>query len=366
VASVARVQGLVNYSPARLEPGVSRQTLVDAFQRVSGATVIPRSSEPIGGLDLVRLLARDPVAEVRAVTEATQWQPTRPGEHEVMFWNIEHTERDLDARIGAITGVIRSTNGGRGPDILAMAEIADASVLERMQHEMPDLGYHHARLFEDPRTGPFNNALLSRYPVIESKTHPIDASDPDLWGFQPVAVGEATLDVNGEPLTVFVVHMPTKKGGFELSTRRQVAVGAFVRELIQQRLAQDPKAKIITVGDFNIDPHEAALGPAGLDGSVDPHSDATLHHANSALLDAAHRDPSDWRDTFGPALGTWHSERFGGWHMLDHALVSRGLLGGGLHWSGRMGLARAAMTDEDGTPVRRISDHFPIVLRLAS
>jgi hypothetical protein len=50
--------------------------------------------------------------------------------------------------------------------------------------------------------------------------------------------------------------------------------------------------------------------------------------------------------------------------MLDHALVSNGLCGDtGLRWTGRMGLARAAMSNPDGTPARRVSDHFPIVLR---
>lgn len=62
---------------------------------------------------------------------------------------------------------------------------------------------------------------------------------------------EAVLQVDGEPMTIFVNHFKSKRGGEQETTPRRLAQAGHVHDLVQNRLAVDPQEAIIVLGDFN-------------------------------------------------------------------------------------------------------------------
>lgn len=105
-------------------------------------------------------------------------------------------------------------------------------------------GYHVVVTDEKPREGAaVRNVLFTRFPVTATRTHPVENARPIL---------EATLDVDGRPLTVLVNHWKSMRGNAPAETepiRRQNAT--VLRNRLDELLKADPNADILVVGDLN-------------------------------------------------------------------------------------------------------------------
>lgn len=95
------------------------------------------------------------------------------------------------------------------------------------------------------------NAVFSRFPISSFKLHPLE---------QARDIIEAELDIDGQPLVVYVNHW---KSGASNPGREPIRVqnAGVLRELIDGRLAEDPSVDILVAGDLNSHYNHTLLFP---------------------------------------------------------------------------------------------------------
>ena len=120
----------------------------------------------------------------------------------------------------------RDSADGRGIDVALLSDPRRVSVESAQLHQACAplaTGVHDGSI----RCPPGEEPLFSRPPL------------------------EAALRVDGEPMTLFVNHFKSKRGGELETTPRRLAQAGHVHDLVLNRLADDPQAAIIVLGDFN-------------------------------------------------------------------------------------------------------------------
>lgn len=119
--------------------------------------------------------------------------------------------------------------------------------------ESPDARGIDVALLSDPRRVAVNAAAL------EQTCSPLatDISDPaiDCAGLEDPLFSRPPLRVetvvDGEAVTVWVNHFKSKRGGAAETAPRRLAQAEHINALAAERLAGDPDAKLIVLGDFN-------------------------------------------------------------------------------------------------------------------
>lgn len=309
------------------------------------------------------------------------------------------SEAKLTRKIAQLGQAIRGMNAGHGPDILALNEVENAAVVARLRDEaLSDLGYGTLVHLDTVDKRGIDNAILSRHPQIgEAVLHTVHVPGHPLWkDGKTRGILEATFDVDGVALTVFVNHWPA---GAEWAERKKqrAHVGQQLRAIIEAKLKADPGREIMVLGDFNASPGEASFGPAGLGASGDPEvvkkKQLPLYDTVACLADQirhAQGKPAaksleavdELLASDGPAMGSHYDDWSKKWNLFDQIFVSRGLLDEkGLAWvPGSTQIARTKeLTNALGRPRSQfpsekyaehtvdsigISDHYPVVTRL--
>jgi len=159
------------------------------------------------------------------------------------------------------------------------------------------------------------NVILSRLPVVESRTHPTAGAR---------GVVEAVLDVGGRRVHVFANHW---KSGASTASAEEVRVGnaRVLRRRLDDILKADPGAEVIIGGDLNSHYNQRErhpkLGTTGIQDVLGSQGDkAALGRPNGpSLYNLWHELPAERR----------YSDEFNGeWGTLMHLIVTRGLLDG--------------------------------------
>lgn len=155
--------------------------------------------------------------------------------------------------------------------------------------------------------------LFSKFPVTDTKSHPTpDARD----------ILEATLDVDGHPLTVFVNHW--KSGASDLGSEQSRRFNAkTLRDRLDEIFATNPHADVIMAGDFNSQykqslayPH---MGKTGINDVLGSQGDeaATASADNLSIYNLWHEIPEE---------SGRHSDHYDGkWGTLMQIMVTPGL-----------------------------------------
>ncbi len=120
---------------------------------------------------------------------------------------------------------------------------AEALLLKHLQDEGLT-GYHVAIGADEPVEGgrrAHKNALFSKFPVLEVRSHPTTQARDIL---------ETKLDIEGHPFYIFTNHWKAGASSSESEqTRRDNA--RTLRDRVEAILAEDPAADILLAGDFN-------------------------------------------------------------------------------------------------------------------
>ncbi len=156
--------------------------------------------------------------------------------------NLDWTEAKFTKKVINISKVIKAFDkNGKGPDVLVLEEIENADVLKKLVTKGLDkLGYNHKILIEGDDSRGIDVAVVSKFPVISSKHHPlvINGTRLDTRG-----ILEVTLDVEGSKVVVFANHWPSQS-----NPASERVASAKLLSSVASKLKAD---LIIAMGDFN-------------------------------------------------------------------------------------------------------------------
>ena len=266
--------------------------------------------------------------------------------------NLDWSDEILDRKLGVLAESIRQVNEGRGADVIALQEVENVGILERLRTEyLADLGYQPAVLIEGTDLRGIDVAFLSKLPLAsEPVLHPFSIPEfPDRAG-DTRGVLQADFELpNGEILTGFSVHFPAP---FHPTPMR---IAAY--EHLNALRASLPDAHhVFAAGDFNTT------------GSED---------AREGLLDRLARPYWTVAHDLGcsDCKGTYYYARNDDWSFLDMILFSpaRGEKTTSRMRADSVAIANkyAAQVTTDGTPARfrydgnrGVSDHWPLIAKI--
>jgi endonuclease/exonuclease/phosphatase family metal-dependent hydrolase len=266
----------------------------------------------------------------------------------------------LKLKLAHLSEALIDMNAGRGPDIIALAELESQRAGELLRDALnsrlvdPSLHYQHV-LFKDPHGGRhISTAIITRLSVLGNRTQ--------IHG-RRLRILEGHIEVNGHDLVVLATHWTsrlTDKTGDQRAKYGDQCYGVYYG-----MYRSNPEVDFLVCGDFN-DPPDAP--------SVTEHLHATgdletmRSGAKPMLLDLfAGKDPNH----FGTHYNQTH------WYIFDQIVVSPGLLDG-KGWSCDPASAQTVNTlvrpgDKHRKPWRfgngkdrdhGYSDHFPVTVRL--
>jgi endonuclease/exonuclease/phosphatase family metal-dependent hydrolase len=245
--------------------------------------------------------------------------------------------------------VIRQVGDGRGADIIALQEVENLRILERLRTEhLSDLGYEPSMLVEGTDVRGIDVAFLSRFPLAgEPVLHPFDVPDyPDRAG-DTRGVLQADFELpDGSVLTGFAVHFPAPYH----PTPMRISAYEHLNGL---RDALPDHHHVFAAGDFNT---------------------TSIEDERERMLDRFARP--GWTVAHdlgcGDCRGTYYYRPDDNWSFLDTIIFSPAR---SENTTGRIRADSVAIANEipaqvtpEGTPNRHdseagtgVSDHWPIV-----
>jgi endonuclease/exonuclease/phosphatase family metal-dependent hydrolase len=288
-------------------------------------------------------------------------------------WFAEH-EGVFEQKVKNLTEVLTSLNDGKGPDILALAEVeAESQAAELLMDALnkaikPDTPPYKHLLKKNPHGGrDIVTAILTRLPVVEDRTQLLGKRHRILEGH---------IKVNGQDLAVLATHWTSRVSDERGEGRDKYADQIYGR--FRAMYKADPDVSLLVCGDFNDNPD---------DPSVQEH----LHATGELNKVRAGGDPPLLYDVFadlwarnkgGKEVGT-HFYR-GKAYIFDHLVVSPGMVNGKGGWQCQVDTAEivkhrfvvprgrnkghplAFGTEKEKVPLaaRGVSDHLPVTVRL--
>jgi predicted extracellular nuclease len=214
------------------------------------------------------------------------------------------TKERLDIKLKNLVKIIGKMDDGRGPDVLGLCEVENRTVVEMLVEKLAPLGRKYEIVHQDsPSDRGIDCALIydaNVFGLTDSKFHFVDAN-------KTRDIIEAKLKRENADLFVFVNHWPSRRN----DESERFTAAEVLRKRLDEILAADPEADIVMIGDFNDEPDNiaikdrlrAASSPEGL--------------APGALYDTTAYIAADGKGTH-----VYDNE----WNLLDHIIVSQGLL----------------------------------------
>ena len=278
-------------------------------------------------------------------------------EIEVASWRDECLNLDwslvaIEHKLTVLADTIRQVEGGRGADIIALQEVENVMILERLRTgHLAELGYEPAILVEGSDLRGIDVAFLSKFPLARPPVlHPLQlAGFPHREGDTRGVLQADFLLPNGAVMTGFSVHFPAPFHPTEM----RIAAYTHLTELLQ---ALPDSQHAFAAGDFNT---------------------TSIEDNDRHLLDDYARPYWTLAHDIGceTCKGTHYYARCDNWSFLDMILFSPNR-GKKTTWQIRANSVRIAnrhaqQTTEDGTPLRfdpvrrlGVSDHWPLLLTL--
>lgn len=158
---------------------------------------------------------------------------------------------------------IRESIRAINPDVLALEEIGDTNALMELRGALQAEG----QVFADWEFVPafdtnIHLAVLSKFPIVGRRAHTNDAFLLDGRKFQ-VKRGFAEVDIQAAPnftFTLVAAHLKSRLGAGDADeAEERLGEAKVLRSIIDGRLARDPQARLVVLGDFNDTPDSATL-----------------------------------------------------------------------------------------------------------
>jgi endonuclease/exonuclease/phosphatase family metal-dependent hydrolase len=237
-------------------------------------------------------------------------QDDRRGKSDEVYDNwFAHEPELLQKKLHHLAAALLKLNAGRGPDILALAEVESPLAADLLRRELnrllPDESLHYPyALMKEVKVGRhIAPALITRLPVRAERTRQ--------YGRQ-LRILETHLHLHGQPLVVVASHWTSRvsdKTGEDRARYADQIYGAF-----HAMYQANPQVDWLMAGDCN-DP---------------PNADSITRHLNATGDRDLVRQPASmpsllnlFADKPARSHGTHY---FRGWHIYDSIFISPGLL----------------------------------------
>lgn len=263
--------------------------------------------------------------------------------------NLDWSDAALQHKLTVLAQTIRQVNAGRGADIIALQEVENVAILDRLRREfLGDLGYREPVLIEGTDTRGIDVALLSRFKLAEPATlHRLVVPEfPERSG-DTRGVLEATFNLgDGSMFTALSVHFPAPFHPTAMRVAAYQHLNGLLRALPADRA-------VFAAGDFNT---------------------TSVEDARESLLDNYARPHWTIAHDIGcdDCLGSYFYHGDNTWSFLDMILFSPGrgkkttaqIRGESVAIANQF----APQNNEAGQPQRHISetgigvsDHWPMI-----
>ncbi len=263
------------------------------------------------------------------------------------------TDEAVAFKLSQIEKTIRFTENGQGPDVIFLAEVENAKILNRLANtNLKDLGYRSRVLIEGPDTRGIDPAILSKFPIKGTPIlHiiPYEDSDPEQLKKARKSRGviEATFVLpNGRDLTVLAVHFPSQANPSDW--RRQAAT--FLKLKMQQY--QNQGRAVVAGGDFNIIKTEES--DRGYFSEILSSIGQVSHLVGCKTCAGSHYHRGEW--SFLDVIVVGHKIHKAGLSLVPDSIMT---------------VKAPHHVDQNGIPIRfdevqkvGVSDHLPLYLRL--
>ena len=163
-----------------------------------------------------------------------------------LYW--DWSDAMIERKLEAVARTILQIDNGRGADVVALQEIENIGILERLRNEyLADAGYSAAILIEGADLRGIDVAFLTRLPLAtEPRLHAIQfgrAGDRRIADTRGILQADFVLP-DGSTLTGYSVHFPAP---FHPTEMRESAY----ERLNELRMALPADRHVFAAGDFN-------------------------------------------------------------------------------------------------------------------
>jgi len=263
--------------------------------------------------------------------------------------NLDWSDEAIDHKLSVIAATIQQVDDGRGPDIIALQEVENVDILERLRTEyLAGSDYLPAVLLEGTDKRGIDVAFLTRLPASNVTLHPLDLPEKyaDRAG-DTRGLLEASFELpDGSLLTGYSVHFPAP---FHPTEMRVLAY-----EHLDAVRAQVPSGhNVFAAGDFNT---------------------TSIENEREGMLERFVRP--DWvvsNDLCEGCAGTQYYSRDQSWSFLDMVIFapSENVDSAWQVRSVEIANQLPPQVTEDDTPNRYrsaertgVSDHWPVLITL--
>ena len=345
---------------------------------------MPRHFPWIARFVLIALLAGLALSQVFKPGALSSQVP--PDGYLFCFWNVENlfddqldgrenkADRDFDSwfardsqalhlKLDHLSRALVDLNGGKGPDILAVAEVESVRAAELLREALnkrladPELHYSNVLMKNLDAGRHIAPAIITRLPVKRDRTR--------LHGSR-LRILEGHIQAQGHDLVVLATHWTSRVS--DVHGEHRAKYGDMIYGTFKGMYKSNPDVDLLVCGDFN-DPPDAPSAREHLHatGNVD----SVLRSGGEPLLLNLFANKS--------AAAGFGTHYYGGkWHIFDQLVISPGLLD---HkgWSCSLKSVQTVNTlfrpgDKHRRPwrfgteheraPRGYSDHFPVCVRL--
>lgn len=223
---------------------------------------------------------------------------------------FSHDKEALQLKLARLSEVLLKLNDGKGPDIIALAEVESRRAAELLAEALnakltdPALHYQHVLMKEPTGGRHIATAILTRLPVRGDKTQTHG---------RRLRILEGHVVVNGHDLAIIAAHWTSRVSDDDGSQRDKYAdqIYGVVRGMYQS----NPAADVLICGDFN-DPPDAPSVTQHLHAVGDREKVRSAENGPLLLNLFADKDPN--------RFGTHHYKS--NFFIFDQIVASPGLL----------------------------------------
>ncbi len=268
----------------------------------------------------------------------------------------------LNLKLANLSKALIELNDGRGPDILAVAEVESERAADLLRQALnarlkdPALHYQNILMKEVAGGRHISTAIITRLPVRRDRTR--------LHG-RLLRILEGHIVVNDHDLVILATHWTsrvTDKNG-----EHRAKYGDQIYGVFKGMYRSNPEVDLLVCGDFN-DPPDAPSVTEHLHATGDRAAVRNSSRDEPLLLDLfANKEPAEFGTHF-----------YKGWYIFDQIVVSPGLLDN-VGWRCDVDSVQTirslvrpgdrqrrpwAFGNEHQKMQRGYSDHFPVTVRL--